>query len=373
MANEATTRAQVASTLGLALRAAQARDRADLVTALGSVRTRLAQTDTTIVVAGEYQQGKTALIGALLGIETGEGPAATTVHVTDYVHGTTSDVVDDGGGRLQRREPRALLEQGLRFVDTPGLGATSVVDAAVVEAARADAVVLVTMAGRELTASELWYLSTVRPLVGRLAVVVSGIDIHPRWRTVAARVGEQIAAADLGAEVFCVAAPLRRLALERDDHALGAESGFGPLHEWCLTLVGDGTELRETANLTTLADVLTQLIDGDHTDPPPAPVRPHPGGWQGVLNDRLADLGADVEHQVRSRTRALQRSIEAQIDDSDPAAVWDDLADQLSRALSEAVVETEQLLRQGMVGVGDAVATELGTCSLAQRWTAPTS
>jgi hypothetical protein len=59
--------------------------------------------------------------------------------------------------------------------------------------------------------------------------------------------------------------------------------------------------------------------------------------WQQVLNDGIADLTADVDHDLRSRFRALTSHTERVIDSCDPTLHWAEIGAELEQAVATAV------------------------------------
>ena len=59
-----------------------------------------------------------------------------------------------------------------------------------------------------------------------------------------------------------------------------------------------------------------------------------------TLTDGVADLIADMEHDLRDRLRKVQREAEASIEDGDPGPIWDQITDWLDQRVSAAVSET---------------------------------
>ena len=59
--------------------------------------------------------------------------------------------------------------------------------------------------------------------------------------------------------------------------------------------------------------------------------------WQQVLNDGIADLTADVDHDLRGRFRTITAHIEHTIDDGDPATRWVQIGLELENAVATAV------------------------------------
>jgi hypothetical protein len=62
--------------------------------------------------------------------------------------------------------------------------------------------------------------------------------------------------------------------------------------------------------------------------------------WQITLSDGIADLVADMEHDVRDRLRRVQRVAEQSIDEGDPGPVWDQLREWLDQRTTAAITET---------------------------------
>ncbi len=62
--------------------------------------------------------------------------------------------------------------------------------------------------------------------------------------------------------------------------------------------------------------------------------------WQVTLSDGIADLIADIEHDLRDRLRKVQREAENSIDEGDPGPIWDQIAEWLDQRVAAAVSET---------------------------------
>jgi replication fork clamp-binding protein CrfC len=59
--------------------------------------------------------------------------------------------------------------------------------------------------------------------------------------------------------------------------------------------------------------------------------------WQQVLNDGIADLTADVDHDLRGRFRAITQHTEEVIDSTDPTQHWAEIGAELENAVGIAV------------------------------------
>jgi hypothetical protein len=62
--------------------------------------------------------------------------------------------------------------------------------------------------------------------------------------------------------------------------------------------------------------------------------------WQVTLTDGIADLIADMEHDLRDRLRKVQREAEISIDEGDPGPIWDQITEWLDQRVAGAVSET---------------------------------
>ena len=63
----------------------------------------------------------------------------------------------------------------------------------------------------------------------------------------------------------------------------------------------------------------------------------HTALWQQVLNDGIADLTADVDHDLRSRFRAITQHTEGVIDSCDPTQHWAEIGAEVENAVATAV------------------------------------
>jgi hypothetical protein len=62
--------------------------------------------------------------------------------------------------------------------------------------------------------------------------------------------------------------------------------------------------------------------------------------WQQVLSDGVTDLMADIDYDLRDRTRVVVREAEEAIDAHDPGQLWDDFADWLDQRVAAAVADS---------------------------------
>jgi Dynamin family len=184
--------ARASAVVDLGLRACDAYGRPDLGDRLTIAKRTLADPAIRIVVVGEFKQGKSSLVNALLGASVCPVDDDIATAVPTYIrHGSEAKAELLFDGDPPRREPvaindmrrhivegapaaaapgrvigvevqipRKLLAGGLVLVDTPGVGGLNSAHAAASLAACsvADAVLFVTDASQELTLTEVDFL-----------------------------------------------------------------------------------------------------------------------------------------------------------------------------------------------------------------------
>jgi small GTP-binding protein len=132
-----------------------------------------------LVIAGEFNAGKSAFINALLGgkfLEEGVTPTTTRIHLIRH------------GPELQRETLEAALDrisipaeilQDINIVDTPGTNAIHREHEAITRefVPRSDMVLFVTSADRPFTESERAFLQGIRDWGKKIVIVLNKIDI----------------------------------------------------------------------------------------------------------------------------------------------------------------------------------------------------
>lgn len=374
-------------------RIALRRGREDLVARLAAVRARLDRSDTVICVVGEFKQGKSALINGLLGSDVCPvDDDLATMAVTVVRHGDTSSAVvhrrldgvsiaetiepgelarwvtergnPDNGLAVEQVEvlvPHPLLERGITLVDTPGLGGLNAAHAAATLAFLpvADALVFVTDASAELTASELDFLRSAVDAGPLIVVALTKIDMYPHWRRILDIDERRLREIDLGVRPYPLSAALRATARQLDEPILERDSGFEPFSE---VLLGDVAEraravavssgsrelrtaldqLREplvaerqvladpaaaarmAAELETIRGRLTTLAEaGSH--------------WSVRLDDEFSSLRARVEFGFSGEIRRILRETQDEIERIDPGRDWNALSQKVQHDVAGAV------------------------------------
>jgi small GTP-binding protein len=162
--------------LRVALVRAGARD--DEQKALGRSITQLDELF-LLVVVGEFNAGKSAVINALLGESVlEEGVIPTTTRIEVLRHGQERTRTPCGGGYEEITLPLPILRE-MSIVDTPGTNAVVRGHEALTRefVPRSDLVLFVTSADRPFTESERAFLETIRNWGKKVVVAVNKTDI----------------------------------------------------------------------------------------------------------------------------------------------------------------------------------------------------
>jgi Dynamin family len=378
----------------LALKATTAYNRPDLGGRLLHTRKRLTDPDVRVLVVGEFKQGKSQLVNALVNapvcpvdddiatavptvVKNAETAVAALVRESDgnspperteVPVGQLAQHVSEAGNPANRAMlsyaevglPRKLLAGGLVLVDTPGVGGLGSAHGAATMSAlpTADAVLLVSDASQEYTAPELEFLQAAMALCPNVACVLTKTDLYPHWRRIMELDRGHLAAAGVEAEFFPVSSSLRLVAAKNKDTALMEESGIPPLIDFLLRRVvamSDDLDRRSAGHdVLSVADQLATGMKAElavQEDPQRMDalvrelsaakaradeLRQRTSRWQITLNDGVADLQSDIDYDLRDRLRSIGRQAEQLIDDGDPGDTWDQLAQWVQQQVSSA-------------------------------------
>jgi small GTP-binding protein len=203
-----------------------------------------------LVVAGEFNAGKSAFINALLGdkvLEEGVTPTTTSIHLIQHGPAVTREVLGTAYDRVTA--PVELL-QDINIVDTPGTNAIHRDHEAITRefVPRSDMVLFVTSADRPFTESERAFLQGIRDWGKKIVVVLNKIDIFEdpadveRVRTFIADNAKSL----LGftPEIFPVAARLALRGKQGNDAQLYAQSRFGDLERYIVETLDEKERVR---------------------------------------------------------------------------------------------------------------------------------
>jgi hypothetical protein len=379
-------------------------DRADLRRRLEQTRRRVLDPNVRVIVVGEFKQGKSKLINALVNAPVCpvDDDIATSVP-TVVRHGDTASATimipregsrdDDDEPELERRQvpiedlagyvsengnpgngrrlataevslPRKLLSGGLTLVDSPGVGGLNSTHSFTTLTAlpTADAMLLVSDASQEYTEPEIRFLRQALRICPNVACILSKTDLYPQWRQVADLDRGHLDNVGPDIPLLPVSSELRLHAARHNDNELNAESGFPALVTYLRQEVLGQAErlqrrsvahdlLSSTEHLRlSLQSELSALQNPEGTPQLIAELeaakeradvqRQRSARWQTTLNDGVSDLIADMEHDLRDRLRSIQRDAEQAIDAADPGPVWEQFTGWLEQRVASAVSDT---------------------------------
>ena len=132
-----------------------------------------------IVIAGEYNSGKTAFINTLLGdsyLKTGITPTTDKITIIGYGETPYEQVLEPG--KLLKELPIELLKE-VRIVDTPGTNAILREHESLTTdfIPRSDIIIFVTSVDRPYTESERGFLEKIKDWGKKIIFVINKIDI----------------------------------------------------------------------------------------------------------------------------------------------------------------------------------------------------
>ncbi len=193
-----------------------------------------------LVIAGEFNSGKSSFINALLGERVlPEGVTPTTDRINLLRHGPAVSDQQLESFLLERTHPAELLRE-ITVVDTPGTNAIIRRHEELTRdfVPRSDLVLFVTSADRPFTESERTFLEQIREWGKKIVFVINKIDIltEPADRQqVITYVGDN-ATALLGEtpQIFPVSARLAMEARAKGANDLWERSGFDAVEEYLL-------------------------------------------------------------------------------------------------------------------------------------------
>ena len=290
---------------------------------LGLIRNALAQLEELflMVVVGEFNAGKSAVINALLGEEyLPEGVVPTTSELVLIRH---SDAVDQPGadrGMAVRRLPVPWLQE-VNLVDTPGTNAVIRQHQELTEhfVPRSDLVLFVTSADRPFSESERAFLQQIRDWGKKIVIVVNKIELL----TTEAEQQEVLEFVRRNAHELLGVAPAifavsARLALEAKRSGESREQGeearkssfpspwqrsrFEPLEQYILDFLDAGERVR--LQLSNPVGIAAALI----------------GNYQEVIRQRQALLKGDfqaldaIDQQLAAYQNDMRRDFRYQSD-----------------------------------------------------------
>ena len=275
-----------------------------------------------LVVAGEFNSGKSSLLNALLKQNVLlEGVTPTTDKISILVHGDAdSSAPYEGDDFVQRRTLPLRFLEGVALVDTPGTNAVIQRHQILTEGflPRADLLLFLTSADRAFTESERQFLTLARAWSRKVVMIVNKADLlETETQRLEVRDFVQKNAKEvLGQPVPVFLISVRRL--QRD----GTDAGYGQLEGYLREILSerDRTRLKLLSPLGVAAQLLERgqkrleastAILGDDTKTL--------SDLERQLEVHGRDLSLELETQLRPLTAVLdgvQKRGELFIDDS---------------------------------------------------------
>ena len=373
---------------------AELNDRDDLAQRLVRARGRIIDPQIRVVIAGQLKQGKSQLLNSLLNLpvaRVGDDEATVVITVVSYSDPPSARLVvaagpngesaaidipiDDinadlrrapqaGGREVLRVEvgaPSPLLQGGLAFIDTPGVGGHGQphLSATLGLLPDAGALLMVSDTSQELTEPEMWFIRQAYQIRPAAVLVATKTDLYPHWRDIVNANAAHLQRAQVPIPILPVSSLLRAHAVTLNDSEMNEESNFPSivkfLSEKVLSRQTDRvrdevlSEIRSAAeHLTiTVRSELSSVNDPDFRDRLTEDLERRKREahealnqsalWQQVLNDGYTDLTADVDHDMRARFRILTEDMERQIDSCDPTRHWAEIGNDLEESVATAV------------------------------------
>ncbi|OAN39235.1 isoniazid-induced dynamin-like GTPase IniA [Mycolicibacterium iranicum] len=373
---------------------ADTHERGDLVARLTHAEKRINDPQIRVVIAGQLKQGKSQLLNSLLNMPVARvGDDESTVVATVVSYGEqasarlvvarpdgeepelieipVADLRNDlrrapqaGGREVLRVEvtaPSPLLKGGLAFIDTPGVGGHGQphLSATLGLLPDADAMLMISDTSQEFTEPEMTFMRQALEVCPVAVIVATKTDLYPHWRQVVDANAAHLRRAGFTAPLVPVSSTLRSHAVQLNDKELDEESNFPAIVKFLSDevlkrqqdrlrdhVVG---EIRSSAEHLKLAvdSELAALNDPHTRDRLTADLErrkqeaqdalQHTALWQQVLNDGIADLTSDVDHDLRQRFRNITFHTERVIDAGDPTLRWAEIGAELEDAVATAV------------------------------------
>lgn len=376
---------------------AHSQGREDLARRLDQSRERLDDPELRVLVVGEFKQGKSSLVNALLDvslcpvdddvatcvptvIRSADRTTATVVYEgEDGGEGTTETLaveeldryVSEQGNRDNEKRilrvdvgvQHPLLERGITIVDTPGVGGLGSVHSSLTFGVlpTADAVVLVSDVSQEYSEPEIDFLRHAVEACPNVVCVLTKTDLYPAWRKVAELDREHLEEQGFDADLVTVSSELHRLAGELDDEELERESGFPDLLAYlndrvianaerfaarsvANDVVSVVSQLRsvaasERAALHEDADRQSLMSRLDEARTLTTELASTTSRWQLTLDEGVDEIRSEVEHELERGLRALVQEASAALDETDPADTWEEFQAWLEQRVGSEVAD----------------------------------
>lgn len=391
--------------------------RTDLAGRATAAAARLDRPGTVVCVVGEFKQGKSSLVNALLGqnvcpvdddlatsaitlvrfgeeagavvrSRTEDGQAlATPVPVAEL-----SDWVSERGNpenvkqveRVDINVNSPLLKQGLVMVDTPGMGGLGAGHAAATLAFLpfADGLIFVSDASAELSAPEVEFLRRAIELCPSVVFAQTKTDLYPYAEKIRDLNVGHLARQGIDIPVVPTSSAVRDEALRRRDRDLNERSGIPALvkllSDEVVTPAKETAATRSARDAQSIAAMVRSSLESERKvlGDPEATSRAvaaleaakqklehlrGPGArWSLVVGDHMGDLSNRVNYDFRGAMRTISRNMDEMIEGLQKGDAWDDMVRDLQADAADEVTKAYVALEQGHRDIRDEVIQILG-------------
>jgi hypothetical protein len=392
--------------------------RTDLAGRATAAAARLDRPGTIVCVVGEFKQGKSSLVNAMLGQQVcpvdddlatsaitlvrygeessavvrrrGEDGTAQAVQVAlEDLGEWVSEVGNPGNAKQVERVDISvnspLLKQGLVVVDTPGMGGLGAGHAAATLAFLpfADGLVLVSDGSAELSAPEVDFLKRATELCPTVLFTQAKADLYPasgQIRDLNAGHLARMGAGDV--PIVVTSSAVRDEALSRRDRDLNTRSGVpelvqllgdrivGPAKASALQRsIGDARAItalvradleHERAILGDRAAAERAIAQLDAAKQRLEHLRGPGARWSTLVSDRVTDLSNDVTFAFRGGMRTVSRNMDELIEGLQTGEAWDDMVRDLQTDVADEVTGAFVRIEEGRATVRAEVVEMLG-------------
>ena len=382
-------------------------DRSDLAQRATVAAARLRRPSTIVCVVGEFKQGKSSLVNALLGTQVcpvdddlatsaitlvryGEQAGAVVRRKVDGKDVSDPIPVGDLGSwvsevgnpknhkgveRVEVTVPSPFLKQGLVIVDTPGMGGLGAGHAAATLGFLpfADGLIFVSDASAELSQPEVDFLRRAIELCPSVMFAQTKTDLFGNWQKILDLNKGHLARQGVDIPVVPVSSALRVAALARKDRELNDESRVPELVQRLGTDVVGPAKANATARSVADARSIIAQVDAGYRAEQAALADGASGAdamatieraksrleylrgpaakWSVFVGDKITDLSNQVTFTLRGAMRDIQRLMDERIETLTKGDEWDELARYLQTVVSDTVANAFVALEAGRASV----------------------
>jgi len=391
-------------------------ERPDLAGRATAAAARLDRPGTVVCVVGEFKQGKSSLVNALLGqqvcpvdddlatsaitlVRFGEEPGAVVrrrgddgkpvaepvpiEQVGDWVSEAGNPKNSKQVERVDLSVNSPLLKQGLVIVDTPGMGGLGAGHAAATLGFLpfADGLIFVSDASAELSAPEVDFLRRAIELCPTVVFTQTKADLYPH----AARIRDlniaHLASQGIDIPVVATSSSVRVEALARRDRDLNDRSGVPQLvallSERIVVPAKENATERSASDARSIAAMVRSSLEseramlGDPAAMQQAMARLEeakqklehlrgPGArWSTLVGDRMTDLSNNVNFAFRGAMRTVSRNMDEMIEGLQKGDAWDDMVRDLQADVADEVTNAFVALEEGRLAIRGEVVEML--------------